>query len=254
VDLRDPAQRTVFFDVHRDLPREAPGSRASTARALGFISAPASRASTHVLDVGCGPGKQTLDLAELLPNATLVAVDAHQPYLAEVRRRARLAGFAHRIDLCRADMRALPFAPRSFDIIWCEGAAYIMGFRAALEAWSPLLAVGGYLAVTEAVWLRRNPPEPVARNWQDYPAMTDVEGCRRRITDAGLRLIGDFVLEPTAWWDDYYVPMAERIAKLAAQHHGDPVAEHVLAACRAEIATYRDYGDYYGYAFFVTHR
>ena len=64
-----------------------------------------------ILDVACGPGAQTLDLAELVPDARFVALDAHPPYLDELRRRARAAGIEHRIDARVGDMRALPFAP-----------------------------------------------------------------------------------------------------------------------------------------------
>jgi hypothetical protein len=43
----------------------------------------------------------------------------------------------------------MPFEGASFDLIWCEGAMYIMGFRDALAGWPKLLTPRGYVAVTE---------------------------------------------------------------------------------------------------------
>lgn len=249
----DDSTREVFFTLHRDLPREGPGSRACTARALE-LARPLPDAP-RVIDIGCGPGMQTMDLAELLPDASIVAVDLHPAFVEETQRRARERGVAHRVEARCADMTALPFDDASFDLAWCEGAAYIMGVPAALAAWRPLLRLGGRLALTEAVWLTADPPEEVRRMWHEgYPAMTDVPGCRAIIERAGYELRGDFVLPASAWWDEYYVPLQARIEALAAERQGDSVAARVLDEHRQEIAMYQHHGKHYGYAFFVMTR
>lgn len=243
-------RQQVFFELHRDLPREAPGNRESTERALRLASevSPCRR----VLDVGCGPGMQTLDLADLLPDAEIVAVDMHAPYLEEVVRRAADRGCQSRVQTKRADMRALEFEPESFDLLWCEGAAYVMGVADALVAWRPLLAPGGVVALTDAVWLQDERPDSVRRFWEaGYPAMGTVADCRQIVANCGYRLLGDFVLPETAWWDDYYRPLERHIKTLVRRYAGDAVAESVLAAEREEIEMYRHHSDCYGYAFFV---
>lgn len=250
MDFADPKQRAVFLEVHSGLPREAPGSRASTARALAAVGE--LRAHPNVLDVGCGPGAQTMDLASLLPKATITAVDAHPPFLAAVEHRADVEGVAQRVRVVHADMRALPFPNASFDLVWSEGAAYIMGFEAALAAWRPLLVRGGSIALTELVWLRDNAPEDVRRLWCDaYPAMTDTETCRRIVRSAGCELKADFVLPEPDWLEDYYRPMELRLDRMDQAYASDPVAQRVLQDCRDEIAAYRRYSAWYGYAFFV---
>jgi SAM-dependent methyltransferase len=249
MDFNDPHQRRIFFEIHRGLPREGPGNRASTARALSLAGAlpPAPR----VLDIACGPGMQTMDLASLLPAARITAVDLHEPFLEELRRRADAAGVADRIEILQADMAALPFAHDSFDLIWCEGAAYIMGVANALRAWRPLLRAGGKLALTEAVWLKADPPEPVRRCWAEYPAMADTDSNRKLVRDCGFRLLGDFVLPDAAWWDDYYEPTERRLAELLPGYAGDAVATAVLAENREELELRRRYSAYYGYLFLV---
>lgn len=252
VDLDDPTW-AAFFALHHCLPREAPGGHEHTARALAL--AQPLPAAPRVLDIGCGPGMQTMDLAALLPDASIVAVDLHPAYVEEVERRARARGVADRVRAQVADMAALPFADASVDLVWCEGAAYVMGLPAALAAWRRLLAPGGRLALTEAVWLQADPPEAVRQFWREgYPAMTDVAGCRAVIDRAGYALRGDFVLPASAWWDDYYRPLRARMEALAAARGGEPAVARVLAEHREEIAMYERHGDCYGYAFFVMSR
>lgn len=253
MDFDDPKTRALFFEVHSGLPREGPGSRACTARALE-LAGPLPE-DAMVLDIAAGPGMQTLDLAELLPGATIAAIDAHEPFVAEANRRAAARSVSGRVTARLGDMRALDFPPASFDLLWCEGAAYMMGVASALRAWRPLLEPGGKLALSEAVWLRRDPPEAVRRCWAEaYPAMADVAACRRTARDCGYEMLGDFVLPEAAWWDDYYRPKERRIAGLAAKYAGDAVAEAVLRECQAGIDDYRHHAACYGYVFLVMAR
>lgn len=252
MDGDDRHQRTVFEELHKDLPREAPGSSACTRRALGLcVAGSDATASLQVLDLGCGPGAQTVDLATELPGAHIVALDLHGPYLGELRRRCRRAGVVERVSAVQGDLARLPLRRGGWDLIWCEGAAYIIGVAAALDAWRGLLRPGGRLAFTDAVWLTNDPPAAARAFWTEYPDMTDLDTRRAQISAAGWRLLGDFVLPPEAWCDGYYEPLAARIARLRARYAGDTVAEAVLDAHQIEIDTFRRYGDSYGYAFFV---
>jgi ubiquinone/menaquinone biosynthesis C-methylase UbiE len=249
VAVRDAKARAVFWDVHSGLPRQGPGSRESTARALA-LAAPIPSDAT-VLDIACGPGMQTLHLAELLPQATICAIDQHEPFVDETNRRAASSGKGDRVRAISADMRSLAFAPATFDLIWCEGAAYIMGVDKALRAWRPFLKNGGRLALSEAVWLRPDPPDKVRRIWaDDYPHMRDVAACRSLVRDCGYRLLGDFVLPEAAWWE-YYGPKEQRIKSLAAKYAADADASTILREGLEEIGNFRNYSAYYGYAFLV---
>lgn len=242
-----------MFTVHNELPREAPGSHECTARAVALIED--LPAEPHVLDIGCGPGMQTMDLAQLLPGAKIQAIDKHAPFVREALRRAESAGVADRVSIAEGDMRALEFEPGSFDLIWCEGAAYIMGVAKALAAWRPLLKPGGVIAFTDAVWLTAAPPQTLAQWWlSDYPEMTDVAGCLERATDAGYELLGDFVLPESAWWDDYYKPMETRLARLRVDFENDPPALSALEDHQREIDYYRRWSEHYGYLFMIVRR
>jgi SAM-dependent methyltransferase len=147
-------------------------------------------------------------------------------------------------------MAAMDVPPASFDLIWCEGAAYLLGVPRALRQWRPLLRPGGRIALTEAVWLAPNPSAAARANFQDYPAMTDVAGTRAHFREAGYELLGDFVLPADAWWN-YYAPLEARVANLQDVMAGDPDSLAVWREVRDEIDCYRRHGDDFGYAFFV---
>ena len=238
----------IFWAVHRDLPREAPGSDEATRQALAML--PDLPPAPRILDIGCGPGAQTVVLARE-SGGMVTAVDTHQPFLDDLTRRAAQAGVAERIRPLNASMFDLDFT-EPFDLIWSEGAIYIIGFERGLRQWRRLLKPGGYVAVTELSWLKPNPPTEAAAFWQEaYPEMGTIEENLARLTAAGYRTLGHFALPESAWWDNYYHPMAARIAALRQQYRGNTEAQRVLDAEQAEIDLYRHCSAWYGYLFYV---
>jgi ubiquinone/menaquinone biosynthesis C-methylase UbiE len=242
----------VFLDVQGGLPRQGPGCDVSTLRALSLCSP--LPAEPSVLDIGCGPGMQTMALAKAL-RGSIIAVDCHQEYLDQLTRRAAEAGAASPIRAVQGDMRQLPLAPGSFDLIWSEGAAYIMGFREALAAWKHLLKPAGALAVSELVWLRPDPPDEVRRFFEsEYPAMTDPLTIRDWFQQCGYELRGHFTLPDDAWWQHYYTPLEAKLPSLSQKYAEDEQALGVIEMTRREIDMRRRYGQWYGYEFFVGRR
>ncbi|MEM8768261.1 MAG: class I SAM-dependent methyltransferase [Pseudomonadota bacterium] len=239
----------IFWAVHSGLPREGPGNEASTLRAL---SATGISGAARVLDVGCGPGLQTLQLARALPEAEITAVDLHKPFLEDLRQRAAAAGLDHRVHVEPGDMRSLTFAPGTFDLLWSEGAIYNMGVRAALDAWRPLLADGGAVAFTDAVWLKPDPPEALVRWWQEgYAAMGSLAECLKVVEAAGCSVLEHFVLPESAWWDDYYTPLENRLTELRESFADDLAALAALAPHQLEVDYYRRWSAFYGYLFVI---
>lgn len=242
----------VFLEVHRDLPRQAPGCDESTLRALGLCRGLAD--SGLVLDVGCGPGQQSLVLARSSA-ARVVAVDLFHQYLDELRASAAAAGLERRIDIVQGDMRALPFGSARFDLVWAEGSAYVMGVGDALASWRRLLVPRGYLAFTELVWLVDEPPEVVREFFAaEYPAMRGIEAIAGIVAEEGFELIGHFGLPEVAWWRQYYTPLEARLRLLREKYSGDGAALGVIAAAELEIEMRRRFPAAYGYEFFVTRR
>jgi trans-aconitate methyltransferase len=249
VDFSNPEVFERFLALYGALPRAAPGSDDATRTALNAVPMGPQR---NVLDLGCGPGAQTLSLADALPESTIVALDVLPSMIIETARRSRAAAAADRIIATVADMAAPPVAHGSQDLIWSEGAIYFLGVTAALRTWRPYLTDGGRVAFTESVWLQNDPDEEIANWWyQQYPAITDVAGVRQAILDAGFRVIDSFVLPADAWWNEYYGPMEARIPEFLAEYGRDEISLEVAAAAEEEISMFRRFNESYSYAFFI---
>jgi SAM-dependent methyltransferase len=246
--MPDEIKPSIFWEIHSGLPREGPGDNESTRRA--FLMAAALPVEPRILDIGCGPGMQTLELAKI-SGGRITAVDTHQPFLDELQRRAQEAGLDRQIKPVNASMRAMPFERASFDLIWCEGAMYMMGFREALARWRNFLARRGYIAVSEPCWLKAEIPQEARAHWAEYPAMATIESNERIIAEAGFRPIGNFVLPDSAWWDDYYDPMERRLWMLRDKYRDTPHAIAQIDQAQRELDEHRKYSSCYGYVFFV---
>jgi len=237
-----------FFEMFYGTPRQGPGSRASTLRALSLATG--LPPNPNVLDVGCGTGGQSLVLAEALPTATITAVDNHAPFVDALRDAIRERGLQHRMRAETGDMGSLPYAPSTFDILWSEGSVYNIGFETGLRAWMPLLRDGGYVAVSDAVWLVDDIPEPCRELWKVYPGMTTVDACRRIARSCGYDVVGDFV-QPASDWEAFYGPIAKKLAGLRAKYGDDSGSLAAFDEMQTEMNVCHRFGFAYSYAFFV---
>jgi len=249
MNLEDPRTFELFLEIYGTLPRAGPGSTADTLRALSMVPTPDIRTA---LDLGCGPGAQTLVLAEVLPEASILACDLTPSMVAEADRRISAAGHSKRVQAIVGDLTDPQVPPASQDLIWCEGAIYFAGVENALRKWKPLLADDGTVAFTEPVFIHPSPPANLVEWWRDeYPAISDEAGVRCAIEDAGYATLGSFTLPPESWTDEYYDPMEEKIAEFRAAHPADPLADEIAVEATNEIDTFRANSKYYSYAFFV---
>ena len=249
MDFSDSNFLERFLALYGVLPRAAPGSDEATRAALSALPEAARRT---VLDLGCGPGAQTLSLAGELPESKIVAVDVLPSMVVETARRSRAAGMENQVFATGADMAAPPVPQKSQDLIWCEGAIYCLGVTEALRTWRPYLTSGGSVAFTEPVWLQKNPHPEIEQWWhREYPAITDETGIRQAILDAGYRVINSFVLPEETWWVDYYRPMEARIPGFLDEYPRDEVAQQIAAVAEEEISMFRRFNEAYSYGFFV---
>jgi SAM-dependent methyltransferase len=241
---------TFFFFVFEGLPRQGPGSDIYTAMAFHRIPDLSRHAS--ILDIGCGSGMQTLALARLCPKCSITACDIHQPFLNDLQERAEKAGLDTRIKTVRASMDDLPFGQETFDLIWAEGSAFVMGFKEALYAWKRLLKPGGYIAISDCFWFSTTPTEECRQYFSEiYPAMIHEEEAESVIRDAGYSILGRLRLPDAAWWDHYYTPLSVRLDILKQQYNHDQEVQAFISSLEKEIQIFSNHSREYGYSFFI---
>ena len=236
----------LLLEVHKDLPQEGPGSKVSTLRAFSSIKELPYKA--QILDIGCGPGRQTIDLSEKI-DGTINAIDIFDQYLDQLKVKIKELGLENKIKPFNCPMKKLSFEENIFDLIWSEGAAYLIGFDNALEYWKNFLKPDGYLAVTEIVWLKQDQPQELKQFWQKgYPAIKTIEGNISLIENNGYQIVDHFTLPESDWWN-YYNPLIKRINKLKKE--ASPELLEYIKSEKAEIELYKKYSDYYSYEFFI---
>jgi len=240
--------RDIFFEIHQGLPREGLGRNDYTRKAFEMLP---EFDQPRILDIGCGPGGPTMELARL-SGGFVIGMDNHQSYLNVLEEKINKAGLSERIQAVNGSMFTMDFPNDSFDIIWAEGSIYIIGFERGLKEWKRFIKPRGFLVVHEMTWLKSNPPKEISDYWKKmYPGITTIPVNLEIIPGCGYMVLGHFPLPEDAWWQEYYHPLAERINMLKAKYKDDPVALRILDSEQEEIDLYKKYSEWYGSVFYV---
>ena len=182
----------------------------------------------RVLDIGCGTGRLTEELARRVPAGRVVGVDRSPSMLATAA--AWLREHAPKTGLVQADAAALPFL-RTFDAVfsgatfhWIHDHAAL--FRSIITALGPggrlVAQCGGgpnlALLYSRADGLMRQRRfAPYFEEWAEPTYFADVETTRRRLTAAGFVDI-DVSLEEAPTTFDSPDMFQEFIANVCVRH------------------------------------
>ena len=160
-----------MVELYKDLPRCSPGTNDTTFKAFSMLKD--LPPNPKILDVGCGTGMQTMDIAKL-SKGSIIALDICQPFLDILMQRAKNEGVADFIEPLHKSMFSMEFEEGSLDVIWSEGSIFFYGFENGLKDWKKYLKDGGYFVVSDLIWLSDNPPEDLIDYWKvAYPAIND---------------------------------------------------------------------------------
>lgn len=128
-------------------------------------------AGKTLLDIGCGSGGITLHLVERHGIAHATGFDVEKPVVGAARRRAEARGLSARATFVQAAPGPLPFADRSFDIVFSKDALLHVPDKDALfSEIFRVLKPGGVF--TASNWMISHDGEPSA----DMKAYFGAEG------------------------------------------------------------------------------
>ncbi|WP_347907209.1 MerR family transcriptional regulator [Pseudomonas grandcourensis] len=231
-----------FERIFDGLDRLGPGSAEDTLEALSALPV----VPQNLLDIGCGRGLSTLLLATHT-QGLVTALDNDEYSLARLREAVTTNALDHCVRLLCASMTELPFERSSFDAVWAEGSAYIMGFGNALKSWRRFIKPEGFLVVSDLIWFTDQPHPEASSFWQkNYPDMTTLESRVSGINSLGYQVLHSFPLSLHAW-ENYLAPLREKIAELSVEGF----SSKALTDIKDEIDIHDRFLDDYGYQFFI---
>lgn len=181
-------RRTRYTQGH-ERPTLASHARRTADTSCGYLL-PVLAAGMDLLDVGCGPGTITLDLAAVVAPGLVVGVEPVDEPLGAAREEARRRGdLTTRFE--RADVFALPYDDGSFDVVHAHQVLQHLDDPVrALEEMSRVCRPGGFLAVRDADYgaMSWYPEVPGLEDWRStYQAVARANGAE---PDAARRLRG----------------------------------------------------------------
>ncbi len=187
-----------------------------------------------------------------ISSGNITALDIHVPFIETLRHSASQEGVSEKIHCLVEDMAVMNFPEASFDVIWSEGSIFIVGFENGLKSWKPFLKPGGFLVVSELVWVKREIPQE-AQDFFDleYPPMKHYEDLFPVIKSAGYEVIASFLLPTDSWWINYYGPAEKRVEEMRVKYKADGEVQQNLDIFQKEIEIYKKYSEYYGYYFYI---
>ena len=150
---------------------------------------PHLRAGLSVLDVGCGPGTITVDLARTVAPGVVTGIDTSAKVLEQARAYAADEGVPN-VTFVEADVYELPFADDSFDIVHAHQVLqHVSDPVAALREIKRVTRPGGLVAVRDADYaaMAWYPQSEALTEWNAlYHEVTTANGAP---ADAGRRLL-----------------------------------------------------------------
>jgi ubiquinone/menaquinone biosynthesis C-methylase UbiE len=211
----------------------------------------------RILDIGCGPGTITADLAALVPDGHVTGVDREPAVLERARAAAAERGVAN-VDFAVADVHALDYPDDTFCVVHAHQVLQHVGDPVrALREMRRVTKPGGYVAVRDADyaamtwyprlpglddWLelyervaRANGGEPDAgrrlKSWALRAGFTDVTATSSTWTFS--------TPEERAWWSDLW---AERTLASAYAERAVGGGHATPERLRAVSEAWREWG------------
>jgi SAM-dependent methyltransferase len=184
----------------------------------------------EILDLGCGSGVPTIELA-ILSKGHILAVDRDRAALARLKQKTAALGLQKHIRTVVADLARYRPKREAYDIIWAEGSVNAVGFERALTRWRDGLKPDGHLVIHDEIKYHEQNLAAAGR--------------------LGWEVVTHFIVPVDAWLTEYFRPLNGRLHDLAAKYARDPGALEVLKREEAEIEVFKTNPDNFASAFYI---
>ena len=168
----------------------------------------------HILDIGCGTGVPTIELATL-SDGHVIGIDIDVTSLNLLQRKIEEMGLNNRVSVIKGSMLIMDFPEESFDIIWAEGSIFVIGFEKSIKKWRRFLKPNGFLVIHD-----------------ENKDKTKKVGL---ITKYGYTLIAQFEISENLWWREYFTPLEQLIKEFRNKYPSDSELINELNKDQIEI-------------------
>ena len=173
----------------------------------------------RILDIGCGSGIPTLELARL-SGGEVIGIDVDQPALDRFIEKIKEAGLNERVQALNCSMLQMDFADESFDIIWSEGSIYAVGFERGLRKWKRFLKPGGFLVI--------------------HDEQGNIEEKLDQISNCGYELLGYFKLNQETWLAEYFHPLEKLVNEYRSKYSDNSKRFEEIQKAQQELDMFRE--------------
>ena len=184
----------------------------------------------RTLDIGCGSGVPTMELARL-GQGEVIGIDIDQSALDKLIRKIQEAGFSNRVQAVNCSILDMAFPDESFDIIWCEGSIFAIGFERGIREWKRLLKPNRFMVI--------------------HDEKGNVQEKLEQISKCGYKLLGYFILSVDTWRTEYFAPLEKLVAKYQTNYTDDPQKLQELNQSRRELEMFKNYPECNSSVYFV---
>ncbi len=200
-----PDRQNTYTHGHHDSVLRS--HRWRTVRNSAAYLIPHLQPGQQVLDVGCGPGTITIDLARLVAPGSVVGIDNEPAPLGPARVEAQRQGVSN-VSFAVGDVYQLDYPDGTFDIVHAHQVLqHLAEPVAALSEMRRVCQPGGYVAVRDSDYaaMTWHPPQAGLDRWLDL--YRRVARSNRAEPDAGRRLLSwaraagfsEITCSATAW-------------------------------------------------------
>ena len=141
-------QRSVYTHGHQESVLRAHSWRTAENSAAYLLDS--LQPHMHILDIGCGPGTITADLARLVPQGRVTGIESVPDVLEQARATARERGVQN-IEFVVGDIHALEYPDDTFDVVHVHQVLqHVSDPVKALSEMRRVAKPGGIVAVRES--------------------------------------------------------------------------------------------------------